>query len=179
MLPKGAADDDAVARLGPAARERPPLAHLAEQGDAQRERAVPTVRVAAGEGQVELVGQREHPFVQGHGQVPPAAPRQQQGDHPGQGARGHRGQIAQIDGQGLAAGAPRADLEQLEVDVVGEQVDRENHVVDAGQIQHRRVVARPEAQARVAGQSRAQVSDQVGFHGRQATTNPRRRRPAR
>ena len=45
------------------------------------------------------------------------------------GRRGHGGQVAQIDRQRLAADARGVDLGEVEVDAVGQQVDRQHAVV--------------------------------------------------
>ena len=79
-----AGDEDPVAGPGAAAAERPAAGHFAQQGDADRQRPVPSVGVAAGDGQVILFGQRQHALVQRHGQFHAARPRQCHGDHAGQ-----------------------------------------------------------------------------------------------
>ena len=70
-----AGDEQPIAALAAGASERAAAGRLAECGDADHERAVVRVRVAAGDRHVELVGQRQQAFVQCDGQLQRAVRR--------------------------------------------------------------------------------------------------------
>ena len=59
-----AGDDDAVAGPGPAAEERTAGGRSAQEGDAQGQRAVPGIRVAAGNRQIVRFRQRQEALVE-------------------------------------------------------------------------------------------------------------------
>ena len=61
---EGAGDDDAVAGPGAAAEQRTVGGRSAQEGDAQGQRPVPRIRVAAGNRQVVLLGQRQEALVE-------------------------------------------------------------------------------------------------------------------
>ena len=63
-----AGHEQPIAGLAAGARERPAFGQLAERGDADHKRAVVRVRVAAGDRDVELLGERQQAFVQRNGQ---------------------------------------------------------------------------------------------------------------
>ena len=91
-------------------------------------------------------------------------PRQGHGHHGRQRPGGHRRQVAEVHRQGLAAHPARIDLGQLEIDAVGEQIDRDDALVDAGHPQHGRIVARPQPQQRMRRQAFAKPGDEFAFH---------------
>ena len=138
--------------------------NLAEQRGRDDQRAVPTVGVAAGNGQIILFGQGQDAFVKLHRQLAAALARQGDGQHGGQGAGGHGRQIAEVHRQGLAAHAARIDLGQEEVDPLGEQIDRDHALIDARHPQHGRIVAGAQTQQRVGRQTFAKPGDELLFH---------------
>jgi len=112
-----------------------------------------------------VLGQWEQALVEIHGQLPAPGSRQGQGDDPGQRPAGHGGQVAQVDGQGLAPDTPRIDSRQLEIHPVGKQIDRQHALPLAGQAEHGSVVADPQVHEGMRADALAQVPDQFGFHG--------------
>ena len=164
LPPKAPADDDPIAGRGAFATKRSARGNLAEQSGRDDQGAVPTVGVAAGNGQIVLFGQGQDAFVKLHGQLAAALARQGDGQHGSQGPGGHGRQIAEVHRQGLAAHAARIDLGQQEVDPLGEQIDRDHALVDAGHPQHGRIVAGPQAQQRVGRKTFAEPGDELLFH---------------
>ena len=72
--------------------------------------------------------------------MPPCA-RQGQGDHARQRPSGHRRQVAEVHGQGLAAHAAGIVAGQLEVDVVHEHVHGHQALFRAAHAEHGGIVA--------------------------------------
>ena len=111
-----------------------------------------------------MLCQRQQALNQGHGQIEGPLFRQGHGYDRGQGATGHRRQVAEVDRQGLAADAAGIVAGKLEIDVVGEHIDRERTTHHARHAQHGGVVARPQSQQRMGRQSPPQPGNKFGFH---------------
>ena len=63
----------------------------------------------------------------------------------------------------------RIDFGQLEIDLVGQQIDGQHAVVRLGHAHDGRVVADPQTQERMRGKPVTKVCDQLGFHRWQVT----------
>ena len=97
-----AGDENRIA--GPCATARQAAAlmlHVTERGDADHERTVPAIGIAAGNGAVKFSRQRQHAFIQPFGQRLAALPRQPRHERR-HGRGGHRGQVTQVHRQCLA-----------------------------------------------------------------------------
>src|SRR6516164_7107599 len=95
---EGAGDEEPVAGAGAAATDGTATGRLADDGDGDRQRAVPAVGVAADQGGVEGIGRLAEAEIQLFGDRATAGPRQANTDDRGDRPPGHRGDVAQVDG---------------------------------------------------------------------------------
>ena len=161
---EGAGDHDPISGTGSAPPQRARRSNGPQERDADRQRGVPTVRVAAGDGKLVTLGQGQHPFVQCPGEIHPSRTGQSQRHHASQGPAGHRGQIAEVDRQRFASHPLRIGSREVEIDAVHEHVNRNDALIGARHLQHGRIVANPHAQEWVAGEPLAEIGYQLLFH---------------
>ena len=157
-------DNDAVALSSTAATQWPACGDLSEQRRRDYQRPIPTVRISARNGDIIFFGQRQDAFVELDGKFPSALARQGDRKYCSHWHRGHRGQIAQVHRQCLAAHAARIDVGQNEVNPFGQQIHGDHALVDARHGEHGRVIAGPQPQQRVRRKPFAKPGDELLFH---------------
>ena len=151
--------------FAPLRNSGPAGGRLPDRRDADHQRSVPTIGIAAGDGHAIALRHFGQPFEQIDRQLPATAARQRDGnDHSHRPGR-HRCQIAETYRQRLPSNAPRRDILQFEIDALGQQIDRHNAIGSIAKPKNGRIVARTEQQLRMRRHPLSKPSDKVGFHG--------------
>ncbi len=145
------------------------MGYFAQRGDADDQRPIVSIRVAAGDRDVKLFGQRQQSLVERLRQLErrplaDACPRQGKRHKNGHRLRRHRRQVAQIHRKRLAADPLRHVTFQLKIDTVGQQIGRHDEIGWRGTLDHRGIVGKSEGGICVCRYVLAEPAVEFGFH---------------
>ena len=159
------ASDQDYARLGPRAADGAASTRFPEHGDADDQRAVPGVGVAADQVDAKPLRQFPHADIKTLSQSDGVHSWQSDGHNGGTRNARHGRDVGQVHGQRLVADGPRAVLGKLEMSAVHQHVGRYQEVGARTGTQDRAIVADSEngAQARLRTLALADPVDQGEF----------------